>query len=60
MCSGSINKVQARELNSMPLIKDKRALEAPDCRLPLTGETTKTSLQGIAGINLKNLGQGNL
>jgi hypothetical protein len=60
MCSGSISKVQARELNYMPLIKDKRALGAPDCRLPLTGEITKTSLQGIAGINLKNIGQGNL
>jgi len=60
MSSSNINRVQARELNSMPLIKDKRALGPPDCRLPLTGETTKTSLQGIAGINLKNIGQGNL
>jgi hypothetical protein len=60
MCSGSIDKVQARALNSVLLIKDKRTLGAPDCRLPLTGETTKTSLQEIAGINLKNIGQGNL
>jgi hypothetical protein len=60
MCFVSINMVQARELNSVPFVKDKRALGAPDCRLPSTGETTTASLQGIARINFKNIGEGNL
>lgn len=59
-----IHSTEAVELTSVVFPRDNEALwdqlPALDWRFPLAGVTIKACPQGIAGINLKDVGQGNL